>query len=159
MDPKQAIRDGLDIYRREMRDFLNRTLQSKHPKKEGWVRAWASQMKHQPTRERIERALDRGELPIHLLDVGDFQHVIADYRDLFLEPFRPGQHHHSRLSEIAQMRNLYFGHDRGIPDRADAEKCLSMCAEVLGLAGLESAAEAVRDLITQMNPQQDIGNG
>ena len=106
MDPKQAIRDGLDIYRTEMRLFLNRTLQSKHPKKEGWVRAWASQLKHQPTRERFERGLDRGETPLSILDVGDFQHVIADYRDLFPEPLRPGQHHHSRLSEIARMRNL-----------------------------------------------------
>ena len=155
MNPRDAANAGLTIYRDEMRDYINRTIQVNHPAKEGWLRAWAAGLpdNQRVRRERIEKALDRGRIPTTLFDVGDFQHLIAAYPDWFDESLRPGQHHFQRLSQIAVVRNQ-IAHDRGTIYREDAEEVLSWCIEVLNLAGKESAASAIRDIIKQMDPSQ-----
>ena len=153
MEPRQATTEGLAIYREEMRDYINRTIQANHPAREGWLRAWAAELplQQQLKRESIEKGLDRGKVPVALFDVGDFQYLIATYPDWFTEPLRPGQRSHSRLSQIAIVRNQ-IAHDHGTFYRVNAEELLANCVEVLQLAGKESAAGIIRDLIRQIGP-------
>ena len=151
MDARGAIGKGLDLYRDAMRDFIRETLQVEYG--ESWFSAQVAPLLYGNDwrlEHRLKAVLKRGLSAEVQIDIGEFARVIQEFGDLFPEPIRRGQHHHSRLGEIAEVRNIHV-HATQTLYKADAEKVLGACKEVLSLCGRESAAKDVDGIIRSLD--------
>ena len=152
MDARAAIGKGLDLYRGAMRDFIRETLQVEYG--ESWFSTQVAPLlygKDWRLERSLKAVLKQGRSAEAQIDIGEFARVIQEFGDLFPEPIRRGQHHHSRLSEIAEVRNIHVHATRTLY-KADAETVLGACKEVLSLCGRMSAAEEIDDLIRSLGP-------
>ena len=141
MTPKEAVNAGLDIYRAEMRDVIQQTLQQEFGG--DWCKNQVAPLFGGGKARKILRELDRGQKPETLIDVGEFSQVIAEHQLLFPEAIRTGEHH-SHMSKIANRRN-WAVHVLGPIRRTDAEQLLGWCIDVLNQCGRNGAARDIED--------------
>ena len=150
MTPKEAVNEGLDIYRDEMRGVIQETLQNEFGEK--WCSEQVAPLWGGGKTRGILRKLDRGQQPHTVIDVGEFQQVITAHQLLFPEAIRPGEHH-SHMGEIANRRN-WVAHMLGTVRRTDAEQLLGWCIDVLEQCGRISAARDIEDVVSRLRAAQ-----
>ena len=149
----EGIANGLHIFQTDMRAYIRTVLQREYGTQ--WCETQVAPLFLGKGRrgERILKALQRGASPERQLDVGLFQRVIAAHDDLFPEAIREGEHH-NRLGEIAEFRNHTTGHDDEDVYRADTERLLGWCMDVLLQCGRLSTANAIQDVASSIGWRQ-----
>lgn len=147
MDAKQAINEGLEIYRNDMQILIRKQLQAAHGG--NWCLEKVVPILSPHKRSLITQKLGKGESPEHQVDVSDFERVIKEFGDLFPQPIRQGEHHH-RFKEITDARNEWAHPSGATPRRADAEAILAACSDVLRQCSLLSSAQAIEDIVRDL---------
>lgn len=150
MDAKQAIDEGLRIYREDMQALIREKLQAEYGG--NWCLERVVPVLPRGKQGLIAQKLAQGESPEHQVDVNDFGLVIENFSDLFPEPIRQGEHHH-RFEEIKDARNEWAHPSGATPRRADAEAVLAACSDVLRQCGLLSSAQAIEDIVSGFGQQ------
>ena len=159
-DPKEALDEGLDIFRSDMRVLIRKTLQAEFG--EIWCREKVAPLFPPGKRKLIIKNLEAGEPADEQVDVNDFSTVIKEFGELFPEAIRQGEHH-NRFDDITRARNAW-GHRLGrlgkSPHRREAEAVLGACIDVLRQRELIDSALAIEDIVRQLSGSpRDPGNG
>ena len=151
LTPDEGIANGLRIFQTDMRAYIRSVLQRAHGA--DWCETQVAPLFPGGRGDKILKALRRGGNPERQLDVGLFRQVIAKHGDLFPKAIREGEHH-NRLSEIAEFRNRTTGHDNEDVYRADTERLLGWCIDVLLQCGRLSAASDVQGVASSIRWRQ-----
>ena len=151
LTPDDGIANGLRIFRTDMRVYIRTVLQREYGA--DWCETQVAPLFPGKTGDKILKALARGASPERQLDVGLFRQVIVAHGDLFPKAIREGEHH-NRLGEIANFRNRTIAHDNEDVYRADTERLLGWCIDVLQQCGRLSAASAIQDVASNIGWRQ-----
>ena len=155
LTPDEGIANGLRIFQTDMRAYIRSELQRAYGA--DWCETQVAPLFPGGRDDKILKALRRGESPERQLDVGLFRRVIAEHGDLFPKAIREGEHH-NRLDEIANFRNRTTGHDNEDVYRADTERLLGWCIDVLEQCGRLAQAKEIRAVASSIGWRQ-LGDG
>ena len=151
LTPDEGISNGLRIFQTDMRVYIRTELQRKYGV--DWCATQVAPLFKGGRGNKILKALGQGESPERQLDVGLFRQVIATHGDLFPKAIREGEHH-NRLGEIANFRNRTTAHDNEDVYRADTERLLGWCIDVLEQCGRLAPAKEIRAVASSIGWRQ-----